>query len=171
MKRHYRKIIIGSFVAVAACIVMSFMLIMVFSNDDDTYSLATFETVNGYLFDIRAESFWEVTQPILCIGMKGEEIVFPLKVIGYTEESRELEFDLIEGGEKKELIALVEKSAPYVVLALYELTSQEYGVYWSGWQKERKLMKELLQRLNDKDSEQLFVLPHDAEDDVEQKIN
>ena len=178
MRINYRWLIGGSFALIAAIaatvviVVISGTVFIALSDDNDkTYSLTTLKTTNDYIFDIRTESFWETAvRSILCVGMKDEETVFPLKSIGYTTEPRELEFGLIEGGENNEVIAIVEQSAPQVVVALYDLKSKKYGLYWPGWQKDREIMKELLQRLNENNPDELFVLPHDAGDDVELKL-
>lgn len=172
MSINHQRLIGGSFIFIAAIVVMSVAVLIALSDDTDgTYSLVILKTTSGYLFDIRTESFWETAaRSILCVGMKDEETVFPLKRIGHTTEPRELEFDLIEGGENNEVIAIVEKTAPQVVVALYDLESKKYGLYWPGWPKDLEIMEELLQRLNEDNPGELFVLPHDAEDDAELKI-
>jgi hypothetical protein len=78
--------------------------------------------------------------------MKNKEIIFPLRMIGTTHNARILEFALIES--KEELVAVLEKTYPSVILAIYDLKNHTAWPSSEGWQQNHAIGQELLRRLD-----------------------
>ncbi len=139
-------------------------LIIAFRDSDDTYLLTTLQSKSGYVFDITAPYRWELTQPIYCKVKRNKESIFPLKMLGTTTDSTVLEFALIERNQDSELVAIVEKAHPHVVLAIYDFESHEVWPSGAGWKKDAMIGQKLLQRLNKNNLEKPFVLRSSIKD-------
>ncbi len=150
-----RRKVVRTFVFITAGLAVLYIAVYGFFSlilpEEDTRSLTILKTKSGYVLDIRADTFMEISRGISCTVMKNGDTIFPLRRIGGTVvKSRELEFALIEAED--ELVAVVEKSAPHVVLAIYDLKN------YKSWEDSSVIGQELLQRLNKTNPEKPFVL-------------
>lgn len=119
------------------------------------------KTTSGVVFYITTTyGFVEGARPIHCQGIKQKELIFPSKLIMFTGITAPYpDFTLFEGDDN--LIALIEQSSPYDVLALYDLKHRiSWTASYSGPRTAReeydKIGKELLERLNKGRSAPLF---------------
>lgn len=136
-----------------------------FRDDGRSYSLLTLVTESGYVFDIKTDAFVELSAPISCMVTKDEKTIFPLATIGYTVHSpQDLHFSLLESGKEKELVAIIEQSAPTVILALYDIQHRQ------SWNENEAVQQELLQRFNTWHPEGQFVMGESIGGEMKRKV-
>ncbi len=130
--------------ALIALVPIGILVFFIFRGDD--YSLAMLKTQDGYVIDIRVPYFWEISQPVSCRMVKNQEIIFPLRGIGVTQDAHAFEFTLIENEDG--LIAVIKKTKPYVILAIYDLKNQKMWPSSEGWEQDHAIGQKLLHRLD-----------------------
>lgn len=129
------------------------MSIMLMGCCQDTYSLLTLQSQDGYVFDIRGRCFVEITEPILCQIMKNEEIIIR-KGLGVTRHAKDLEFALIESAS---VFAIIETANPQVVFGLFDRQIDQYWTCMTD-REQAAAGNTLLQTLNNEQSGPPFVL-------------
>lgn len=161
-----KLVITMAYVVVA---IISFLLIYSCS---DSYSIKTFKINGGYTIDIRTDSNWEISKPIYCRVTKNGELTVSEYLIGGTiGEIKDLHFEVI--GNNKDVFALIEKSSPYVVLAIFNFNDKKYWPFRATTQNNEDTYikgKELLRQLNSDNNEYKYVLSTDIPGNVDLKV-
>ena len=137
---------------------MIFHVMLVTGCCKDSYSLIELQGQQGYVFDIRADCFAEISRPVFCRITKDQSILLE-KGLGVTRRASKLQFALLEKGD---IFAIVETANPRVLVALFDRDIQQYWTCMAG-PEYNAVGKELLQRLNRNQDGMPFVLCHTHE--------
>jgi len=93
---------------------------------EDRISVSVLSASSGYELHLVANSAWEITRSILCEVKAGDDVVFPMHMIGSTTlEIDKLHFKLKECNEGK-FVFFVETANPKVVLGIYDFTLKRF---------------------------------------------
>ncbi len=141
---------------------------------EDSHSIAIFKVNGGYIIDVRTDWNWERSKPIYCRVIKNGEPVVPVYMIGSTiEETEKLNFEIIEN-KKNEMFAIVERSFPYAVLAIFDFKNQKYWPFRTSAQDREEAYtqgKELVRQLNSGKYEMQYALATDMPGNINLKVS
>ena len=103
-------------------ILLAAVCAMLVSSCSRTKTIARLDAGSGTQIVVSADNWWEVSRPCFYEVHRNSLIVVPLTFIGSGLDF-DLSFQLVTTDRK--LVALVEASSPDVVLALFDLASNE----------------------------------------------
>ncbi len=163
MMKYLKRVIYAILIIYVGIIVF---LMMTFRNfgSHETCPLETI-TLRDYVFKFEVACSGELSWAVYCKVVKGEEIMFPLTHLGRA--TGEVEFKLVLSGEQYELIAIIEKSTPHIVYAIYDLKNHQATIFNLADEKEN--MEVLLQRFNTHQKTPL-IWPSSTDDEVFSKL-
>lgn len=115
---------------------------IVMGQQEETSSLTTVTTQDGYVFDIRAASHWEETQLIYCQVLKDGKEILPLTQIDISYgEVEAFEFTVYEGTQG---FGVLVKTLEYPnFLALYDVNNR---TICSSFSRDQRICEELWSR-------------------------
>ncbi len=123
MKKIVKRTFIGLYLVCALIALGIAGFSYFFVDEEGMYSLATLHSTYGYTLNIRAPVSLNVMVILYCKVIGDGETIFAGR-IGYVrpEDLPKLNFLLIQGGENKEVVALVDQANPQIVIAIYDFT-------------------------------------------------
>jgi hypothetical protein len=123
---------------------------------DKEYSIATLTSKTGYVFDMRAPYFYEAAQLVYCQIRKDNEIIFSRMIGTAYVATNKLKFSLVENEDG--VVAITEQTKPHNVIVIFDLNNHRGFPSDLKYEEERRIGKQLVQRLNMSMQEEPFVL-------------
>ncbi|MCP4403819.1 MAG: hypothetical protein GY801_41750 [bacterium] len=132
---------------------------------DDTCPFERF-TLHDVVFEFSMDCSAEITWSIYCEVLKDGETIFSPTYIGRTGGGAD--FELVTGGQDGKMVAVIEKSTPNIVYAVYDLNNHQAGFFHLADVRDEDIQG-LLQRFNTLKKGKPLIWPDEADNDMRSK--
>ena len=138
-----RKWTVMALVLISAAIVLAAVYAL-----RDPIRLETLRSSRGLTFTILAERDYEITRQISCDVKENGRLLFHFPVIEYYANRRipSLSFQLWDD-KAGYVVAIVEKSRPHVVLAIYDIRTGYKWYWYTGGAREMQVVDDEARRI------------------------